>query len=488
MNEFEEILGIKFPKKTKISYATNSTKKIKKNTIFFGIKGSNLHGSAFAEEAINLGACIVVHNDLNFNVKNKKIFYVKNLENKIINFLNSFYEIDINNNNFFTFTGTNGKTSTAYLCHQLLENNNFESIYVGTLGIKQKKRKFDSSFSLKTTPDIFELFEIISSLNLNDPINICIEISSHALDQNRLSSISYMNSTSILNITGDHLDYHKNLSSYIDAKFKIFKINSTTKLIDDKSINFKKNYKFIEDNDYKITSISNKNNSSDIFFTINDISLLECKFNILINNPPIGQEHFKSKIFKFSCCLFPEFNISNLVFAICSLGFDHFSKNDINDLSFLKLPRGRVELMKNIPANIIIDYAHNSDAFKMLLNSVKKYFDNLVVVFGCGGNRDKTKRSKMLGQAIKSSTKVIFTSDNSRNESFNNIFEDSKVGNKLDNVIAIEDRKEAIIYGSKLLGKNDCMIILGKGHEETQEIAGKFLHHSDHEVVYEIYS
>ena len=94
----------------------------------------------------------------------------------------------------------------------------------------------------------------------------------------------------------------------------------------------------------------------------------------------------------------------------------------------------------------------------------------------------------MLGQAIKSSSKVIFTSDNSRNESFSNIFKDSKVGNKLDNVIAIEDRKEAIIYGSKLLGKNDCMIILGKGHEETQEIAGKFIHHSDHEVVYEIYS
>ena len=170
------------------------------------------------------------------------------------------------------------------------------------------------------------------------------------------------------------------------------------------------------------------------------------------------------------------------------MGFDHFSADDINDLSFLKLPKGRVELIKNIPANIIIDYAHNSNAFKVLLNTVEKYFDNLVVVFGCGGNRDKTKRPKMLGQAIKSSSKVIFTSDNSRNESFSNIFKDSKVGNKLDNVIAIEDRKEAIIYGSKLLGKNDCMIILGKGHEETQEIAGKFIHHSDHEVVYEIYS
>ena len=109
------------------------------------------------------------------------------------------------------------------------------------------------------------------------------------------------------------------------------------------------------------------------------------------------------------------------------------------------------------------------------------------MVFGCGGDRDKTKRPKMLKEALKNSTKVIFTSDNSRNETFEDIFEDSKSGNKLDNVIAIEDRKEAIIYGSKIIGKNDCMVILGKGHENTQEILGKVSHYSDHEVVDEIY-
>ena len=159
-----------------------------------------------------------------------------------------------------------------------------------------------------------------------------------------------------------------------------------------------------------------------------------------------------------------------------------------NDLSFLKLPQGRLEFIKNISANIVIDYAHNEHAFKAVLNSIKQYFDNLVVVFGCGGNRDKAKRPKMLYEAIKNSSKVIFTSDNSRNENFEDIYEDAKKGNNLDNVIVIKDRREAIIYGSKIIGKNDCMVILGKGHEKTQEISGEILHHSDHEVIDEIYS
>ena len=481
MNKFSDILGIDIPKGTKILSATNSTQKTKKDSIFFGLQGSQTHGSNYAEEALNLGASIVVHNDANFTTRNSKIFYVKNLENKIIDFLNALYEIDINHNNFFTFTGTNGKTSAAYLCHQLLTSMEYDSLYIGTMGIQYKNNKFNTSFSSKTTPDIFELFEIVHSLNFGlDSVSICIEISSHALDQKRLSNIYCFNSASILNISNDHLDYHENISSYIDTKFNIFKINSSLKLINDDSNKLK-------NHNYDLRCISNKNNFSDIFYEIKKISLTRCEFNILINKPPQGQEHEQKKKYKFSCQIFPEFNISNLVFAITSIGFDNFFEDSINDLSFLRLPKGRAELIRNIPANILIDYAHNEHAFETILSSIKKYFDNLVVVFGCGGDRDKTKRPKMLREALKNSTKVIFTSDNSRNETFEDIFEDSKSGNKLDNVIAIEDRKEAIIYGSKIIGKNDCMVILGKGHENTQEILGKVSHFSDHEVVDEIY-
>ena len=482
MNKFSHILDIEIPRDTKISSASNSTKKIKKDSIFFGLQGSKIHGSSFAQEALNLGASIVVHNDVNLKTKNQNIFYVENLESKIIDFLNALYEIDINSNNFFTFTGTNGKTSAAYLCHQLLTNMGYDSIYIGTLGTQYKNKEFNNSFSSKTTPDIFELFEIINSLNCGlDSVSICIEISSHALDQKRLNNIYSFNSASILNISNDHLDYHKNISTYIKTKFDIFKINSPVKLINEESNK-------LRDHKYDLTCVSNKNNFSDIFYEIKKISLTKCEFNILINNPPKGQEFESKKRYKFLCNIFPEFNISNLVFAILSIGFDEFSEDITNDISFLRLPKGRAEFVSNIPANIVIDYAHNEHAFEILLSSIKNYFDKLVIVFGCGGNRDKSKRPKMMTEAIKNSSKVIFTSDNSRNENFADIFEDTKKGNRLDNVIAIEDRKEAIVYGSKIIGKNDCMVILGKGHEKTQETSGKVVHYSDHEVINEIYS
>jgi len=111
----------------------------------------------------------------------------------------------------------------------------------------------------------------------------------------------------------------------------------------------------------------------------------------------------------------------------------------------------------------------------------------LIVVVGCGGNRDSSKRPLMLKAAIENSKEVIFTSDNSRNESFSEIFYDACKGNIIENVKDIENRKEAIIYGSKLISHNDCLVILGKGHEETQEINNDFIHFSDHEVIDEIY-
>ena len=322
----------------------------------------------------------------------------------------------------------------------------------------------------------------------DESLNICIEVSSHALDQKRLKGINWFNSSSLMNIKDDHLDYHKDISSYRDAKFSIFKTNSPVKLIHENISDFSRDYEFVNNSDSQLISISNKNNFADIYFKIKTISINSSEFYILINNPPHTQEHEKGKKYHFKCNLFPEFNITNLVFTICSIGFDNFSEHTVNDLSFLNLPKGRTEFIKNIPDNIVIDYAHNEDAIEFILKSLSNYFDNLVVVFGCGGNRDKNKRSKMLRSAIENSTNVIFTSDNLRNETFEDIFIDAKGDNKLDSVIAIEDRREAIIQGTKMINNNDCLVVLGKGHENFQETNSNFIKFSDHEVINEIYS
>ena len=487
MSEYEEILGIKIPKNTKIKAVTNSSKKVTKDSIFFGLKGTKVHGSKYAKDAIKNGASLVIHDDPLFIKNNEKIIYSKDLKKNIIKFLDSFYSIDINSNNFFAFTGTNGKSSTAYICHQLLRNMDYESLYVGTLGIKHNDEKIQTKFSNKTTPDIFELYEIISSLDFGlDSMSVWLEVSSHALDQNRLDGIQWLNSASILNIGEDHLDYHKDISSYRDSKFSIFKMNSPIKLVVDESNNFVKDYDFL--NETKLTSISSKNNFSDIYFKITKANIKNCEFKIFLNNPPSGQEIHKNKKYKFKCTLFPEFNITNLVFAISSVGFDEFSDKYVNDLSFIKLPKGRTEVINNISKNIIIDYAHNSHSFEVLLCSIKKYFDNLILVFGFGGDRDKSKRAKMLQIALDNSSKIFLTSDNSRSEKFENIIKDAMKGNNEGDITIIEDRKEAIINANKFLDKNSCLLILGKGHEQTQEIDGKIYHFSDHEVVDEIYN
>ena len=158
-------------------------------------------------------------------------------------------------------------------------------------------------------------------------------------------------------------------------------------------------------------------------------------------------------------------------------------------MDFLQLPKGRSDFIKDIPANIIIDYAHNPEGFLLFLSSLQEFFDNLVVVFGCGGNRDRSKRPLMLNTALKYADKVIFTSDNSRNEEFSEILSDATASNNSKSKIdVIEDRKAAIIHGTNLIKKDDCLVILGKGHEETQEKDGQILFFSDHEVVNEIYN
>ena len=497
MSSLERILGVNLPQNININGVTNNSYKVKEGFIFFALDGINTHGSKYISHAIELGAVIVIHNDSEYLSNKENIIYVEDLcifdkrtyKNKVFLFLEEFYKLyDIQiKNNYFAFTGTNGKTSTAYLTHQMLVKSGYESIYIGTLGTKYNNEEVNKNIFSKTTPDIFEFFEIFSFYNFHDSVSVCIEISSHALSQERLKSISFYNSASLLNIGTDHLDYHGNIEEYTDAKFQIFNPSSPLMLINDDLNSSIDKYEYLNSARYKLTTISKKNKFADIYYEIISINRKESQFYIIINNPPVCYLPSPEKIYKFSCKLFPDFNIENLVFAICSIGFSDFSEVDTNNLNYLDLPKGRTELIKNIPANVIIDFAHNAEGLELFLLSIKNYFEKIVVVFGCGGDRDKLKRPKMMKAAIANASKIIFTSDNTRNESFNSIFNDAMKGNDEEKIISIEDRKEAIIFGSKLIGNDDCLVILGKGHEEVQEISGTKYVFSDHGVVNEIY-
>ena len=661
-----EILGITFPPKTVITNATNSTKKVKKNSIFFGLNGTRVHGSKYIEEALNLGASIAIHDDPNFKINDarmhKKIFYIKDIDNpwqeeKDINKKNCIVrkcsdddaEVNIYNKllvflcalnsgckfislskegqyympSFNGFTGTNGKTTSAYMAYQLEDglyrDDQSQSIYIGTLGFQysyqdesdiKKTKNFDTSISKNTTPDIFEIFEILNKISddsyskkmsqidleyfketyddeyLNEYnllyTTINIEVSSHSLDQGRLKYIPFSKAV-LMNIGSDHLDYHKSIYGYEKSKLKIFDLVHLggekyigIDTVNKNSIAFKE---YFADHEMPIT-ISFVDESADIYCQINKPinRSKENTFKLILNkvlkrcitgiygssqsysshhsNEIVYVDDVKSDIYTnllreegfFSIAggeiednwpnslkesskveiqinnpdknyivnLFPEFNIHNLVFSIAmSIGptsnmFYHYEaagleheelldelyelypdvvgfKYPINLSKHVQLPPGRMQIINDVPANVIIDYAHNAEGFDFFLSSIKIYFEKLVIVFGCGGDRDKSKRPRMLATAIKYGSKVIFTSDNSRSEDFKDIFSDASNGNNIKNVMNIEDRKEAIIEGTKLIGDNGCLVILGKGHEETQEINGKSFYFSDHEVVNEIY-
>jgi UDP-N-acetylmuramyl tripeptide synthase len=618
LKHLESILGITFPNDIEITHATCSTRKVRKNSIFFGLQGTKVHGSKFIEDALELGASVAVHDDPNYKINNKdienKIFYIEDIDkpwreaeehekncvfineltegdelvfisNKLLVFLCAFHSscrfisrsLETGHYalpSFNGFTGTNGKTSSAFMAHQLKnsfysDGIRFQSIYIGTLGFQyyeqndkyyenngMRATNFDTSISGNTTPDIFEVFEILRKISDNTLNNntseselefykeasdddytcpfyeipkttINIEISSHALDQGRLKYLPF-SKVALMNIGSDHIDYHKTINEYEKSKLRIFDLvhKNGKKYIGINAIKRESKVfkEYLAHHEMPIT-IGFEDKSADIYCEISKPikSNKENTFKITRNIPWDDADIYinsHSLEMKYACKIFPEFNIHNLVFSIVmtskpfmfpnaeyfyepevgreeAIEIDYEIDEDIKDEDInsypvklnkrVKLPPGRTQIISDIPANVIIDYAHNTEGFDFFLSSIKDSYEKLVIIFGCGGDRDKDKRPKMLATAIEYGYKIIFTSDNSRNEKFIDIYNHASKGNDIKDVLMIEDRKKAIIQGTKLIKKNDCLVILGKGHEETQEISGKIMHFSDYGVIHEIY-
>jgi UDP-N-acetylmuramyl tripeptide synthase len=358
------------------------------------------------------------------------------------------------------FTGTNGKTSSAFLCHQLTRKQRIkkDSLYIGTLGTQLNEEIINQSISSKTTPDLFEYFEILKFYNLKDDTNICIEISSHALDQQRLSDIRSMASSALLNIGKDHLDYHKNISAYRDTKFQIFNQINLINLIDDglKPSAVKRGVQ-------SLISISNKNELSNIFYKIIESSIQKTIFEITTDKSFDGMR----RKYKFSCSLFPEFNINNLVFAISSIykGYDEFSEQKVNDLSYLKLPRGRSELINDLPKNIIIDYAHNPAGMRALKDFVDELDATVKVGIIAGiGDRRLEDNNEMGSIAAEMFDEIIIRQDKrlrgkTEEELIKMLNDGIKMKDPNKKTTIIPSEKEAITYAVKNAVKGSLIIL-----------------------------
>lgn len=478
---------------TKISLITNNTKKIVDNCIFFVINENSL--KYFLNDFKNQDLLCII---CDFTLKNNTLFDdVKKKCNKIIlsqninirqlycKFIINFYKLNRFPLKICAITGTNGKSSTAFFYKQLCNFIGLKSCSIGTIGIYSDDEDY-KELSL-TTPDISELSEIIVSKAKNKIFDIAIEASSHGLEQYRIDCLP-IEVAGFTNFTQDHLDYHKNMENYWDAKKRLFEDFGIRKIVinndDEKSIKIKEicaEHGF----EYITYGIKNESDINLLNYEINDDFSSSLEIDIL------------DKKYNFKSNLIGEFQIYNLMLAIGMILFTHRQKFELiffpdggGDLRDLKSPPGRMEMIKiNNDSIGIIDYAHTPDALKKLLTSIKNSFPEnkkkIILIFGCGGDRDKEKR-KIMGQiAEQYSDLIIITDDNPRNENSKSIRDDiiSGISNK-EKIIEIEDRKTAIQYGVDFAIKNKYqLIIAGKGHENTQTIGDKKYKFNDKEIL-----
>jgi len=332
-----------------------------------------------------------------------------------------------------------------------------------------------------TTPGIFEIFEILKTCNFQQKTYVFLEVSSHALDQGRLCNLPFFQ-TIILNIQSDHLDYHQSDKNYIDAKLSITQLNNKnpSMILIDK----------IQDLLPNFTDDQKEQLSKSIFLSAND-SLATLKYTLDFN--PHGSSkvnlNFPNLNLDTNISSFLRFNIENYISAIALIA-DHISADDIDsiDKTSISLPRGHGELLRLNQSNILIDFAHDHQSMQNVLSGVASSYDEIILVFGCGGDRDKSKRSKMMKVAQDFASKVFFTSDNNRYESFSSIVSDALDGKDIADAEIIEDREEAICLALQCLNKENILVILGKGHETHMETSGKKIPFNDKDCVLKILS
>ena len=460
-----------------ISSITDDSRDVQKNSLFVARQGVASHGKEFVKEAIRRGAsCIISDQSLEEKI-DIPIYCLNNLEDHILEILFRFHELSEDNFIFHGVTGTNGKTTTAFMAHNIMRELQKPSIYIGTLGAFINDDLIQTKGN--TTPGIFEILQILQASSTKQKTYVFLEISSHSLEQKRLGSLPFFQ-TILLNIQSDHLDYHKTYANYINAKLSITNLNNKNP-----TIIFIDKIKDLLDS---LSTNQEKKLSTSEFLSAKDSSAM---YKYSVDHCPDESSKidldFPNITLSIHASSFLKFNIENYVSAIALIS-KHLSLTDLNDLNntAIKLPQGRGEILSLKNGKILIDFAHDNLSISNILSELANSFNEIIVVFGCGGDRDKTKRPKMMKAAQDFASKVFFTSDNNRYESFSSIALDAMQGNDHTCTEIIEDRQEAIRSALQYLNKENILVILGKGHETDMDTLGKKVPFNDKDCILKI--
>ncbi|WP_417856624.1 UDP-N-acetylmuramoyl-L-alanyl-D-glutamate--2,6-diaminopimelate ligase [Xanthomarina gelatinilytica] len=450
------------------------SRNISEHDVFVAIKGTVSNGHEFIDIAIEQGAIAIVCETLPENIKQGITYVQVESSSKALAIMASnFYQNPSENLKLVGVTGTNGKTTIASLLYQLFKKAGFKVGLLSTVRIMVDNKAYKATH---TTPDSLTINKYLKEMNDEGVAYCFMEVSSHGIHQHRTEGLHFQGGI-FTNLSHDHLDYHDTFAEYRDVKkiffdqlpataFALVNVDDKNGLIMLQNTKAKKyTYALKGYADYRAQILENQLNG--LLLKINESEV----WTRLIGN-------------------FNAYNVLAIYATAELLGLEKVET--LRMISELESVAGRFQyLISDNKITAIVDYAHTPDALKNVLetiNSIRTKNEELITVFGCGGNRDKTKRPKMGHIASALSSKVIVTSDNPRNEAPESIMEDIEKGIEPQNfkkVLSIADRKQAIKTACQMANPNDIILIAGKGHETYQEIKGERFDFDDFKIVKE---
>ena len=449
------------------------SRKVKKGDIFVAVSGVNVEGKNFIPGAVANGAEVVIYSGTLPEILPQVNYIEVSDSRQIVSYLyKAFYNSPDEKVKLYAVTGTNGKTTSAYLLNAVLQNCGEKCGLFSTVEYRTGKESFPATH---TSPDAGQFFRLLNEMSANGLTACAMESSSHALAQHRLDAANIAGAI-FTNLTGDHLDFHKTMENYFAAKVRLF-----TELLDNNgvaAINIDDPYgrKLSEKIDGHTATFGV---APDASFHISDISLCASGTTFRLSHA--------GTVLDIAANLTGAYNIHNLTGVLTLLWATGFPPEVLEKSAALPfhIP-GRLEKVPTLsPAQFYVDFAHTDDALRNVLSTARAFTaGKLWVVFGAGGDRDRTKRPRMGKAAAECADILVVTSDNPRSEVPEEIIADIVSGIPENTRFHVEvDRASALRYAVKNAAADDVVIVAGKGHENYQEIAGIKHPFSDREVL-----
>ena len=463
-------------KEAAVTCLITDSRRVVPGALFFAIGGLRTDGNYFIEEAVDRGAlAVVTEQDLGprFPID---FIQVKDVRQTLAEVAKRFYEAPDTKLEIAGVTGTNGKTTVSMLAQHLIGGSDRIGL-IGTVRYDLGRRSLPS---FRTTPESVDVYALLSQMLVNDCKKVVMEISSHGIDQKRTYGLD-VGVAAFLNLTQDHIDYHKSMEAYYQVKRRLF-TGETGHRPSQAVINIDCPYgkRLIKDVNPELP-VTTFGLDREATFRAEDIELSAegTRFNLVW---PEGRAEIRSP-------LLGRYNVSNLLAALAIAQVQGCAVDAlIGRISTFPGVPGRMERIdEGQNFNVLVDYAHTDDALRHACGMLREITEGrLIVLFGCGGDRDRTKRAPMLQAVLEGADQAVVTADNPRSEALEQIFGDMRESDSGEAVEYIEDRKDAISHALDIAQPGDCVLIAGKGHEVYQEFGGTVIPFDDRMVAREL--